>query len=243
MGARRDDLSILKQTGPIGGAFVPKLELIVNRIKSEFCLARALYYQSLKAPDLWQIDPYEGTFTELFDGEVVGIATEFLRTSFRLCFGILDRIAQGLNELYNLASPRESLSFESFWRPRNQQRQGKEERWDIINSQDNIALVALYSLATDLNRVRGEFGFFKEYRNDLEHGLLILTDNDQVNLPVLAHPDRIAFRSVPVAEFRRRTLDMLQFTASAIFSFVFCVRTEGLRSRSEPGIPFHFGKK
>ncbi len=242
-GARRDDISIPKQSGPIGGDFIPKLEVLLNRIKSEFCLARSLYYQAVRSEQLWDTRPFEGTFTELYEGEAIGIRPEFLRTSFRLCFGILDRIAQGLNELYSLAKPSEELYFESFWRPRDQQKQGKEERWDLINQQDNMGLVALYSLATDLNRVGGEWGFFKESRNALEHGLLVVLSDDRTELPSIAIPERISFETVSIEEFRRRALHMLQFTVSAIFSFVFCVRTEGLCQRQRPATTVTLSKK
>ncbi|MCX5999987.1 MAG: hypothetical protein NTU41_10475, partial [Chloroflexi bacterium] len=64
-GARRDDLTIPTQAGPIGGKFVPKLELLLNRMKSEFCLARALYYQGavVSSKAGWDIGPFEGTYT------------------------------------------------------------------------------------------------------------------------------------------------------------------------------------
>jgi tetratricopeptide (TPR) repeat protein len=242
-GARRDDLSIPKQSGAIGGDFVLRLELLLNRIKSEFCLARSLYYQAVASEQLWDSRPFEGTFTKLFEGDAIGIRPEFLRTSFRLSFGILDRIAQGLSELYSLANSSEVLYFESFWRPRDQQKRGKEERWDLINQQENIGLVALYSLATDLNRIGGEWGFFKESRNDLEHGLLVLLSDDSKELPSPAIPKRIAFETVSIEEFRRRTLHMLQFTRSAIFSFVFCVRNERIRQRQGPAITVTLSKK
>ncbi len=241
-GARRDDLSIPKSSGPIAGGFVPRLELLLNRMKSEFCLARALYYQATKPPGHWDMRPFEGTFSELQEGEAIGLSPEFLRTSFRLCFGILDRIAQGLSELFELAAPEEALYFESFWRPANQRNKG-EERWTKINQQNNWGLVALYSIATDLNAKAGEWGFFKKHRNSLEHGLLVLVDESGV-VPALARPERIQLEEVPLVTFAEHALHMLQLTASAIFSFVFCVRAEGVRNLGEvPAIQLTMEKK
>lgn len=225
-GARRDDLTIMKQSGPIAGDFVPKLELLLNRIKSEYCLARALYYQSNNSLIEWPIDTFEGTFTELNDDEATGLIIEFLRDSFRLCFGILDKIAQGLNELYSFADIDEPLYFEKFWHPRNEK---GEERWKLINSQTNTSLVALYSLATDLNDRKGKWKFFKVYRNLMEHGLLVLLEDDHQQLSEQLESERIQTDTVSVAEFREHALQMLQFTRSAIFGFTFCVREEGLK--------------
>lgn len=228
-GARRDDLAIPPTSGPVGGDFIPRLELLLNRLKSEFCLARALFYQGIRKAPEWDLHPFEGTFSELDDQEAVGLSTEFLRTSFRLCFGVLDRIALGINELYDLTSPGEELHFESFWRPLNQKRARRETRWDRINAQRNRGLVALYSIATDLNRRNGQWGFFKEYRNHLEHGLLIVLAGES-GPPEGATPQAIVVKKVSLARFRSQALLMLQLTASAIFSFVFCVREEGRRS-------------
>lgn len=234
IGARRDDLSIMKSTGPVSGDFIPRLELLLNRMKSEFVLARSLFYQSmLEGSEGWNLSASEGTFTELNEGENIGLKPELLRTSFRLCFGILDRIAQGLNELYDLAVPSETLYFESFWRPQDQRKKGNEIRWQKINQQSNMGLVALYSLATDLNRVNGEWSHLKEFRNDLEHGLFVLLEEEREALSAEAVPVRIPCKFMKTSEFRERTLQMLQFVASAIFSFVFCVREEG--SRLNPG--------
>ncbi|MGE0640921.1 MAG: LA2681 family HEPN domain-containing protein [Thermoanaerobaculia bacterium] len=241
-GSRRDDLSIPKSSGPIAGEFVARLELLLNRMKSEFCLARALYYQAVKTPGHWDTRPFEGTFSELQEREAIGLSPEFLRTSFRLCFGILDRIAQGLSELFELAAPEEALYFESFWRPVNQRNKG-EERWTKINQQNNWGLVALYSIATDLNAKAGEWGFFKKHRNSLEHGLLVLVDESGV-VPALARPERILLEQVPLVTFAEHALHMLQLTASAIFSFVFCVRAEGVRNLGEgPAIQLTMEKK
>ena len=243
-GARRDDLSIVKQSASIAGDFVPRLELLLNRLKSEFCFARALYFQSLRPETKWPTDSYQGTFTEQYEGEAIGIEEEFLQNSFRLCFGILDRIAQGLNELFSFAEPGEPLYFESFWRTKGK---NGTKRWELINSQNNISLVALFSLATDLNEQKGEWGFFKKYRNLMEHGLLVLLENGYAELPSHISPQRVQCEAVPISEFKGHTMQMLQFTRSAIFSFAYCVRREGEKKlkkvKSEKVIKLQLEKK
>ena len=55
VGASNDDLTIPKTIDTIGGDFVPKMELRLNRLKSEFALARLLYFES----DQKKWEPYE----------------------------------------------------------------------------------------------------------------------------------------------------------------------------------------
>jgi hypothetical protein len=245
-GARRDDLTIPKQSGPIGGRFVPELELLLNRMKSEFCLARALYYQSAITANeaCWDTRSFEGTFTELYESEEIGLRAEFLRTSFRLCFGVLDKIARGVATLFGLAPVSEALYFESFWRPASERKKGEERRWELINRQENFALVALYSLATDLNNnTGGEWGHFKEDRNQLEHGIFLLRKNEAAGLGDINLVDLAGVKTVGTAEFAERTFRMLQFTVSAIFSFAFCVRIEGLKKLGSGGLTVTLDKK
>jgi hypothetical protein len=132
IGARRDDLSILTRSADLSGLLVPRMELLLNRVKSEYCLARALHYQAItkQASLKWAIDAFEGTYTDLLDGELSGIETEFLRTSFRLCFGILDRIARGVCTFFNVAKGSDKLYFESFW----QAHDTKSSRWSVLRA-------------------------------------------------------------------------------------------------------------
>jgi hypothetical protein len=221
-GARRDDLMISTPSFPIKGEFIPIMEHYLNRIKSEFSTSRLLYYRSITGEnDDWQVFQDEVTYTELFEGESVNISTEMLRTSYRLCFGILDKIGEAICELYDLAGKKENIYFESFWK------QGGKNRWEKINSLNNPSLLALYSQACDLNSKKGEWAFFKQWRNSLEHGLFVITDDDYPDLdPFRIYDKKRKVVSTNYTNFKNQTLHLLRFTRSAIFNFVFCARRE-----------------
>lgn len=230
IGADRDNLTIPKASGPIGGKNIPIMELRLNRIKSEYALARLLFYESRGINQKrWEAYNKELIFTDLYEDEAVGHRPEMLRTSFRLCFGILDKIAHALCEFFDLSDPNEPLSFERFWRPRGKKLSKKQqERWEKINQIENFAMIALYSQASDLNSVYGEWGAFKKWRNALEHESLILTkfsDKPMDIYGVLKGSSRVLI--VNYEEFQSKTLQLLQLARSAIFNFVFCVRMEG----------------
>lgn len=229
-GARRDDLMIATSGFPIQGEFIPIMEHYLNRMKSEFSTSRLLYYRAITGENEdWQVFQDEVVYTELFEGEMVNIDTEMLRTSYRLCFGILDKIGEAICELYDLAGKNENIYFHSFWNPRGRSRSKKQkERWDIINNIQNPSLLALYSQACDLNNRTGEWAFFKQWRNALEHGLFIITDDQSLDTDPFKIFDRK--RKVVTTDydnFEKQTLQLLRFTRSAIFNFVFCVRKEG----------------
>lgn len=243
-GARRDDLSILTPgDAKLSGAMVPKMELLLNRMKSEYCLSRALLYQS-DAPERtprWDLAPFEGTFTELLDDEEVGIETEFLRTSFRLCFGILDRIARGICDLLKLAGRQEKIYFHTFWRPTGK---AGDQRWVVLNQISNAGLVALYGLARDMSEQKdGEWSNLRRYRNLFEHSLcLIRKDTAPEDLPPWF--DGGPMPSVSSRQMRADAADMLRFTRAAIFYFALLVRFESRDAESEvKGQTITFQKK
>jgi hypothetical protein len=156
--------------------------------------------------------------------------------SLRACFGILDKIAKAICELYGVSSPTEQIRFESFWKPQGRRLDKKaENRWDQIRNIDNISLVALYSQATDLDPKRGVWREFKRWRNALEHALLIVSENDPgEHDPLEVIQKEYGDLVVSRTEFFNHSLLMLQMTRSIIFNYVFCVRAEAMRDGGDP---------
>lgn len=213
-GANIDDLAIGFPGFRTTDKKIAELELLDNRLKSEFSLARQLYFDFL-TNNITDNVHYEN----VVDGIKNGIQHEQLRTSFRLCFGILDKIAKGICYLFDLEiKERENIYFASFWNSKQM-----PTRWNEINSFKNIHLTALYSIACDLNKRNGEFAFYKAWRNRLEHGLFSLTNDDHQSK--VWESKNFSERTTEI-NFEKRTKHLLQLTRSAIFSFVFCVRKE-----------------
>lgn len=162
----KDDLSVVHESVQLFGDKVGRMELLLNRMKSEFSLARKLYYEGVSVDNSYS----EVLYSELMDGEVVGNESEKMRTSFRLCFGIFDKIANAICYFFDLPKSRnEKIYFESFWNTRQ-----CPERWNKLKELKNPHLVALFSIANDFSSKEGEFHFYKQWRNKLEHGNLFL---------------------------------------------------------------------
>jgi len=89
---------------------------------------------------------------------------------------------------------------------------------------NNVHLTALYSLALDLNKDQGSFRNYKQYRNEMEHGLLMVHDSH----------DGIATQKLSSQELQNLTFDLLKITRTAIFSFVFLARTATIVDSSDP---------
>jgi hypothetical protein len=225
----KDDLQIGTESILLRGKLVPRLELLLNRVKSEFAFARWSYYRSLTE----EAFDYDVVFSNLYENEIINSQSETLRTAFRVCYGILDKIALGICKLYGITGG--SIYFERFWDDKN--------RVQILEQKKNIHLNALSSIANDLNSKWGELKHFKNWRNKLEHNLLILQSKFSLNLdPFSLIEDDEFVVSVDIDEFKAATLQLLQLTRAAIFSYVYCIRLETIVSESGDDKEFPFIK-
>ncbi len=226
----KDDLSMLYEGLNLFGDNLGKLELLLNRIKSEFHLARKLYFEGITSHQ----DNEEVVFSEMMDGEVIGEEVEKLRTAFRLCFGILDKIAHGICYFFELPKkPKNDLIyFEKFW-------QDYDERWKALKDLQNPHLVALYSIANDFNSKNGEFFFYKQWRNKLEHNNLVLVDSEDESDLLNLFDDTSFVTKVSLLAFKEQGLHLLQICNAAIYSYVYAIRSESLYSKNEGiSVPF-----
>lgn len=231
VGADRDNLSILKTSGEIGGKFVPRHEYILNQLKAEFAQARLSYYRAaIETDEFYRAHDYEMCLSDLKGNERLDGRSEDLKTSFRQCFGILDRIALGVCELFDLPVAKgEKIYFEKFWQGR-QQSPEEIQRWEMINLvEDNSSLFALYYQSVDLNDHEGEWKSYKKWRNALEHGFFILHEGKAPISSYGALESKFPITAMKFDDFESRTKDLLGFTRSAVFNYAFCVRAEGER--------------
>lgn len=222
--ARRDTLTVETEALTTKGEFIPVMEHRLDRVKSEFSFARRSFYQALNQDSETLDAPNEDVdFTRPYEAESIGLRSELLRASFRTCFGILDKIAWGLCELYDLqVGKKESINFhQSLWNPNT-------PRWEALNSTErNSSHAALYSQATDLsNKTGGEWAVYRSWRNALEHGFLVLQEHPEAEDPGGVVKDSESVVVVPLGRFQKKALHLLQLTRSAIFNFAFCARVE-----------------
>lgn len=191
-----------------------KLERYLNRIKSEFVFARLLFYkyETFDNADnsFYSENDYKNT-TIQNDYEILGYRVEHLRASYRIIYGLLDKIASAILAHYNISKNGKSVYFEDVFH------QFKND----LPSKENIHLHALYSMSLDLSQSIdgikvGSLGFYKKIRNQLEHGLLILIENET----------NMDNNEINISDFNSFIFDLMKLTKSAIFSLNYLIRTE-----------------
>lgn len=221
-GSASDNLHIPMPTRAISGDFILPMEKVLNRLKSEFGLARLMLYEYKFAKRDRDIDD-DACYTELYDNELLGTNIEKLRTAFRICFGILDKIGNAVALLFDLQLKTKKGKvrfsyFHTFWELEN------EDRLQKFEAYDNEGLIGLYSIACDLNHeLEGELSFYKQWRNALEHSFVFVYENEKPeSIETSTYYEEPVF--ISESEFVESAEHVLQLTRSAIFSFVFAVR-------------------
>lgn len=231
-GSASDNLNIPMPTRAISGDFILPMEKVLNRLKSEFGLARLMLYEYKVAKRDNDIDD-DACYAELYDNELLGTNIEKLRTAFRICFGILDKIGNAVSLLFDLqlkskkGKVRPSY-FHTFWELED------EDRLQKFEAYDNEGLIGLYSIACDLNHnLEGELNFYKQWRNALEHSFVFVYENEKPEdtETSLAYYEEPVF--ISESEFVESAEHVLQLTRSAIFSFVFAVRIKAEKEALE----------
>lgn len=220
----KDNLTILPTHNGVSGDFIIPMEMVLNRLKSEYALARRSLFEYEYMAEVDDVACY----SELHNDEVLNAGVEKIRNAFRICFGVLDKIAIAICELYDVYPANKIVYFENFWQL-NQN--GRRDKFEEIK---NPALLALYSLATDLNdRKSGELSFYKDWRNDLEHNIVIVHESTKP-LDLYNSYDYISnIRLISEADFARHFKILLQIVRSAIFLFTFMVRDEGRKKSAD----------
>ncbi len=216
-GAKAEDLMIGYVGFNVTDNKIVELEHLLNRIKSEFSFARRQLYE-FKTSKTEDIIFYQDFGVHEI---IYGVQSEKIRISFRMCFGILDKIAQGILYLFDLKkSNNENVYFESFWR----NPKAPNGRWENFNEVQNIHLTALYSIACDLSNHNGEFNFYKQWRNQLEHDVFSLIPKDSNEQEVLGAD--LFSKTITIEEFEDKVFHLLQLVRASIFSFAYCCREE-----------------
>ncbi|MFB2589037.1 LA2681 family HEPN domain-containing protein [Acinetobacter sp. c1-l78] len=138
-------------------------------------------------------------------------------------------MAVAVANLFDIKPNSNHFYFQNFWQLDNPSRLKKFE--DL----NNKGLIALYSIACDLNVNKkhqdknGSFANYKEWRNKLEHSYLVIYRGE---IPIDIFESRKYLNEmeyVEETEFLKSFENILQLTRSAIYSFVFSVREKAIR--------------
>jgi tetratricopeptide (TPR) repeat protein len=153
----------------------PIYQTIFNQIKQEFVFARHILFEGLTHKNTHYSDK-DNIQLDTLDYAVYSHSSEKIKTAFRICYSILDKIGYLINDYLNLDYKPHEVSFRSIWTLHDKKTQKLKINNKIIETQ-NWAFRGLYWLSKDLYEKNEEFSFsiepdakkLAQIRNFIEH--------------------------------------------------------------------------
>lgn len=153
----------------------PIYQTIFNQIKQEFVSARHMLFEGLTQKHTHFSDK-DNIQLDTLDYAVYSYSSEKIKTTFRLCYSILDKIGYLINDYLDLQHKPDKVSFRGIWSLYDKTTKAFKINNKIIETQ-NWAFKGLYWLSKDLYDKNEEFSHsiepeakeLAQIRNFIEH--------------------------------------------------------------------------
>lgn len=245
--AARDVLSLPSITESSPSPHPPAVFGFFNQMKQEFVSARHFYYEGMHAKGVHFSDRDVLLFNTL-DYPAYSLATEKVRTAFRLAYSLFDKVAFFVNVYFAVGHNPKQVSFRSVW----YEAKGSPPRPLVkqFAACENWPLRGLFWLSKDLfdedfqDCTEPDAAALNEVRNHLEHKYLQLHLDLGASMLASRAPDALGYR-LSTEDFAAKALRLLKLTRAALIYLSLAVhREERLREKAKPGgivVPMHVG--
>jgi hypothetical protein len=221
--AATDRMNLPSYVSPIGDP--PTFIAWFNQMKQEYVAARWFLYEGTQPAKKHFVDK-DVFLANTLDYPAFGIQVEKLRASFRIAFGLLDKIAGFINAYYQVGMDPKRVDIRNIWHT------NKGEVRPQFLDKENLALRGLYWLALDIigddpadqDSIAPEAAELKRLRNLLEHRCLVLREMDD-DSPMGA------VETTAREDFEEHAMHILSLARSAIMYLAFSMRKEELDRR------------
>lgn len=154
----------------------PTLHGLYNQLKQEYVFARYQYYESLQFREYVHFADKDTFLLNFSDYPQYSIRVEKMKSSFRILYSLLDKVAFFINEYFDLGIRERDVSFRSIWRKEKKAKSKKDgyKYRNTLNPDDNFALNSIYWISKDLYEKLYEppnpnAKELNDIRNSLEH--------------------------------------------------------------------------
>jgi hypothetical protein len=233
-----DDLffqSLVTEIGEDGTTRFASLANALNVIKEEFATARYLYYYTEDSKTEFTTKSKITKYANALDYADFGLATGFLKTSYRLAADCLDKVAGFINEYFELGHDVDRVIFANVWFVDLNPKKGLHPRLSQAAG-NNQFIKALLDVKRDWYLQAFPAGRLKDVRNKATHSKLVL-------YWILAHKQEDRLGAWSAEEFRNATYFMLRLTKAAIIYSVSAIDVEEARKSANlkrPTMPMFF---
>lgn len=211
----------------------PKIITNFNQLKQEFITFRHLLFDGLheKTPKYYD---KKTSITDDYDYNLYDINIEKIKIAFRGFYSIFDKIANFLNEYFDLNMNESNIYFSNIWYEyKNRQKIAIK---DIFHKTENLALRGLYLISKDLffdkndekskefiEVLEAEARKINDIRNHLEHKFISIK---LFNSEFLNIEDRKRNFSISQDELEEKTIHLAKLVREAVIYLSFAIHIE-----------------
>lgn len=207
----------------------PKIITNFNQLKQEYISYRNLLFEGIneKTPKYYD---KKTSITYDYEYNLYNINIEKIKMAFRGFYSIFDKIANFINEYFNLNMYRNNIYFSNIWYEyKNRQKIGLK---DIFNKTENLALRGLFLISKDLfddkqkeffEVLEPESQKINDIRNHLEHKFISIKSIDS---KIFDDEERERNFSISQDELEEKTIHLSQLAREAMIYLSFTIRIE-----------------
>jgi hypothetical protein len=196
-----------------------------NQMKQEYVAARWFLYEGTQPQHKHFVDNAVFLINTL-DYPALGIQVEKLRASFRIAFGLLDKVAGFINVYYELGMDPQRVDIRNVWHTKK-----GDVRPEFLDK-PNLALRGLYWLALDIigddpidqDSISPDAAELKRLRNLLEHRCLVLREMN-------VSDSMGAVETASLDDFECQAMQILRLARAALMYLTFSMRKEESKRR------------
>lgn len=200
-----------------------------NQIKQEYVYARYQYYSSLQFRDEVHYADKDTHLINFSDYPQYGIRIEQIKSSFKILYGLFDKIAYFLNSYFELGIHERDVSFNHIWLTGFGKGKNHYDYKNVLNHEENFALASLYWISRDFydkfeDSPNPRLKRISDVRNAHEHKYVKVT-NGWFPERTKGEVDDLALY-VTESELSTLTLELLHIVREAIICLSLCVHVE-----------------
>lgn len=207
-----------------------------NQIKQEYVYARYQYYLSFQIRDQVHYADKDTHLINFSDFPQYGIRIEQLKSSFKILYGLFDKIAYFLNSYFNLGIRERDVSFGHIWQRGIGSNKKHYDYKNVLNYEENFALSSLYWISRDFydkfeDSPNPRLKHISDVRNALEHKYVKVTNGCFFEI-TKGEVDDLALY-VTENELSALTLELMHIVREAIICLSLCVHVEEQKRQKE----------
>lgn len=209
------------------GAFTPPPVIgFFNQMKQEYASARFMLYEGLNSTKLHFSDRGVRLFDTL-DYPAHSLATERVRTAYRIAYSLLDKVAYLVDHVWKLGKVADRINFKNVWMT-----EGKLRLLDRFKVNQNWPLRGLYWLSKELfdNELKRTTGAdareLHDIRNALEHKYLQVHEGWAWDLMLISPATNGLGISINSDLLEAKALRVMKIARSALIQLALAIGVE-----------------